>query len=69
MAVDQPGCALYSSFGLPVSPAFVDVQAATADGQNQEQQEVEKPTPAPEKGEMDGSGGFNSLPPMGYNTW
>jgi hypothetical protein len=69
MAVDQPGCALYSSFGLPVSPAFVDVQAATDDGQNQEQQEVEKPTPAPEKGEMDGSGGFNSLPPMGYNTW
>jgi alpha-galactosidase len=63
MAVDQPGCALYSSFGLPASPAFVEVDTGST-----AVPPAQRAEPRAAKGAR-GGGGFAALPMMGYNTW
>ena len=64
MAVDFPGCALYSSFGLPTAPAFVHVETRAVSTNPFEQQPASKGN----AGNGKGKAGFNARPPMGYNT-
>jgi hypothetical protein len=62
MAVDQPGCAVYSSFALPSPPAFVDVPLKSTPV-TQAIREV--PTKSSSK---EAQKTFSQTPPMGYNT-
>ena len=69
MAVDFPGCALYSSFGLPTAPAFVKVETSAVPPSRPLEQQPASPKGSAGKGKGTGKAGFNALPPMGYNTY